>query len=995
MCRKTLAILCCAGLLAVALPAQEPDQTADGKDLLLRAGFDPGRYTQIEVTQKELRNLDVTVTLVKGTDPVTGESVGGALDPQGRPVDFSELRAQEIALKTSNPEAKLDPELREALATATGPLEVVLWLDFDAESYDRHIASLWSMVDIEAIDKETARAIEGDIARWIIARNAETTGPVVDLLETSGVPVRYVSETAPVIFATAAPHQIMDLAALHEVDTIYLEDDDKMDYNTSARGTHRTERVHNFGVRGRGVRVALLENNGVDPACPYLNVTGWFNAGTPNPDDHIHGTSGCVASQLSTRLGTAPDVELFSANADSYSDNDVTAAGDWVATQNIDITNNSWGPTSPTGNLRYADRYFDYQSRFFQDSYVHSAGNSGIGTSVGNVGWNLISVGSIHDQDNSDWDDDVMSTFSATADPSTGCEKPNVVGVGDAVDTLGDGNTSSGGGCGSNPQTTAWLIDNYCGTSFSSPFTAANMANAFVVDATPVVSPEAAMAMIMATAWHNINGATRLSDEDGAGAINGLAAFRCALDGRITSHSLTSSSFNTSGYFVHNIHLQGGDKTRVCIAWSSNANSSYTTDVLDADLDLAIYTGQNATSGTAHGFSSSFDNNFEIVEFTPPATGWYTVRVNDFRFDGSSERMGIAWSQKTQDTSSFRLREWVGSDTGPTIGTSSYYMDFDAPHSPGDSYLCAPGSNHGPGFSFSPETWSPLSQDIWTTLWFDHISSNNWFWTGSFGSLNSSGNTFGNRMSIPDFPGLVGTELSHVGFTINPNYPDTIKEISDPHTFAFYPHETVLSLGDDDFEEVSLPFTFKFYGQYYDSVYVNSNGNLTFGSGDSDFTESASQFVANEPRIAFLWDDLSPNNATSPDGVQIKILDAGEEALVVEFLDVPAFGTSNANTVRTTLHEDGRITIDFENVAEDDGLVGISPGNGLSGVTTERDLSRYGYGFSGTNDALFEIFSGSGGDNNDLEATTIWYNTVEFIPANNDHTNYRLKLEID
>jgi hypothetical protein len=66
------------------------------------------------------------------------------------------------------------------------------------------------------------------------------------------------------------------------------------------------------------------------------------------------------------------------------------------------------------------------------------------------------------------------------------------------------------------------------GASYASPHCAGNLADAMVLSTVPGVAPEAAMALMMATAWHNIEGDSRLSAKDGALGIHGLAAVRQA-----------------------------------------------------------------------------------------------------------------------------------------------------------------------------------------------------------------------------------------------------------------------------------------------------------------------------------------------------------------------------------------------------------------------------------------------------------------------------------
>jgi hypothetical protein len=60
---------------------------------------------------------------------------------------------------------------------------------------------------------------------------------------------------------------------------------------------------------------------------------------------------------------------------------------------------------------------------------------------------------------------------------------------------------------------------------------------------------------------------------------------------------------------------------------------------------------------------------------------------------------------------------------------------------------------------------------------------------------------------------------------------------------------TLLAAGDDTSTPVNLGFNFKFQGTNYNSVFVNSNGNLTFGVGDEDLSESVAELLAGPPRF--------------------------------------------------------------------------------------------------------------------------------------------------
>lgn len=164
-----------------------------------------------------------------------------------------------------------------------------------------------------------------------------------------------------------------------------------------------------------------------------------------------------------------------------------------------------------------------------------------------------------------------------------------------------------------------------------------------------------------------------------------------------------------------------------------------------------------------------------------------------------------------------------------------------------------------------------------------------------------------------------------------------------------------LALADDDSVEVEFPsgFRFKFFGEIYDSVFVNSDGNLTFRTGDEASTaRDLGRTLNGPPRISPLFVDLDPSMAAAAGGVFVSF--AGGKARIT-WLDVPEFGTSNRNTVQVTLFSKGHINVGFGDVDAQSAIVGVSPGRG--GGVELLDLSADLPTVSGANSAVGERFS--------------------------------------
>jgi subtilisin family serine protease len=125
------------------------------------------------------------------------------------------------------------------------------------------------------------------------------------------------------------------------------------------------------------------------------------------------------------------------------------------------------------------------------------------------------------------------------------------------------------------------------------------------------------------------------------------------------------------------------------------------------------------------------------------------------------------------------------------------------------------------------------------------------------------------------------------------------------------------------------------YGQSYSTVWVGPNGFLTFGAGDSDYTESFAEHF-DTPRIAGWWDDLNPSAGGSVTWKQLG------DRVAVTWDGVPEYSTSNSNTMQIEVFFDGTIRLSWLAIDSSDGIVGLSEGNNIDPDFFETDLSEVG-----------------------------------------------------
>jgi hypothetical protein len=162
-----------------------------------------------------------------------------------------------------------------------------------------------------------------------------------------------------------------------------------------------------------------------------------------------------------------------------------------------------------------------------------------------------------------------------------------------------------------------------------------------------------------------------------------------------------------------------------------------------------------------------------------------------------------------------------------------------------------------------------------------------------------------------------------------------------------------ISLTDDSSVRLALPFTFPFYAGRYTEAFVNSDGNVTFGSEDHASTDrNIARFLTGPPRIAAAFDDLDPSTV----GGVFRRTDS--DALVLTWCSVPEFDNlSNVVTVQVRLGNDGSIEFIYgSTVTATSAVVGVSPGE--TGIFAAVDVSTSAAGtLAGGSGAVGERFS--------------------------------------
>ncbi|MFN0284485.1 MAG: S8 family peptidase [Kineosporiaceae bacterium] len=629
--------------------AREPEERDTSLDRRLQAvaehvRSDPDRMEVLSESVRDLPHSGRRVRFFKVFVPQDQRSPRVALDEADRVVDVDEVLEQEAAAARRRYGA-LQPALHALLEQVSGedrriPVLLRYHVTDDGDGLDKLDLDGRDLDDdrMAEIGRRVARR-EAELAERARALHLETMRDVgVDLQDDGG------SEPAgPFVHALLGPEALRALARDGRVAFIGMAREEEVpDYPTIPESlpTTRTQTVHASGFRGSGIRIAVLEGGTPNVAASNFRLIATQDTNAA-ANDHMTKSLGIIGNRWSGSWeGYAPDAGLLLANASDYQDR-----YRWARDRNVNVVTMSWHfPSEETdGGLHSRDVFFDYMAlRWPYPSIFTSAGNEADSDAFASgKGYNLMGVGNVVNEDDGDRCDDVISSSSSWKNPTSphgDHEVPAIAAPGSRHAVLGS---------------------SFGGTSCATPVTASIAAVLMSCNPSLKIWPEAIRAILLATAnYQDADGAdySRFADgKDGAGMVNTLYGMWTA--GRRESNGKPQFRAHDFGRIRH-ADFSGGylerswtarvatsqSRMRVALAWNSRTIGIFgvpLASVLDADLDLHVF----GPDGSLVATGSSWDNSWELVEFTPRQVGAYTIRVRGYNVPRSFESwFGVAWT---------------------------------------------------------------------------------------------------------------------------------------------------------------------------------------------------------------------------------------------------------------------------------------------------------------------------------------------------------------
>lgn len=228
------------------------------------------------------------------------------------------------------------------------------------------------------------------------------------------------------------------------------------------------------------------------------------------------------------------------------------------------------------------------------------------------------------------------------------------------------------------------------------------------------------------------------------------------------------------------------------------------------------------------------------------------------------------------------------------------------------------GPNPAADFEPSRLTGEPPLSVAFTNTSFGEIASFRWtFGDGSPPATNQ------NPTHVFEYAGWFRVQLEITGsngkthtaermIKVAPNYEAVTNEYAwvDPAGMA------AVVLPDNGFSTTTLPFPFRFYGEMYDTIYIGSNGMLSFSTNGMTTTDNTSLPNAGAPNalICPYWDNLNP---AAGGNIHAGVVgEAPNRRFVVSWVNIQRNSSAVNLTFQAILEENGHsILFQYANVS--------------------------------------------------------------------------------
>ncbi len=469
--------------------------------------------------------------------------------------------------------------------------------------------------------------------------------------------VIYCGQYTSTIIIEATPKDILRIASLSDVENVSYFNDYKQDSELNIAlsqinadretGTKSSRYNSGSGFTGVGVIIGVIEaNEGMyDSTAPQLTgipsskltyISNYHTDGSeiiPTVNDHATKVVSIIMGKSKSSSdgyfyeGVAPDATVYQTSVTYTSD--VYNAINLLASKGVHIINYSGG-VATSGYDKY-DEEIDRMLNCLKITFVKSAGNTSGEISSPGKALNAITVGNLETK--SGGKTALSAPFSIYASSSYYEDyylpnKPDLVAPGTYISTWKPNN----------------IITSGTGTSYSAPIITGVIAQLMQRTPSLMNNPYRTKSLIVSFSSNSSVSSTNnpttdlnglLRDKSGAGMIDAQQFIKGF------SHANYVIKLNGSSYSYNTASYESGQRIRVVLAFFKSNTLPITSASNMDNLDLRI----KDSNGNIVATSASSRNNIEIIEYTIPSDGIYTIEIYATNVQDSSLGVpyGISW----------------------------------------------------------------------------------------------------------------------------------------------------------------------------------------------------------------------------------------------------------------------------------------------------------------------------------------------------------------